>query len=100
MNTETMSILPRFAYASGAELEVHHVPQHVITFVEQNRGPLQRAVQDQNGFRAGLVSTGSVPLNPSRWDDSEPARLPEGAISHYEDLLDEEFGIAMSRLEI
>jgi hypothetical protein len=40
MNTETMSILPRFSHTSGAELEAHHVPQHVITFVEQNRGTI------------------------------------------------------------
>jgi hypothetical protein len=56
MNAETMGILPRFSHTSGAELEAHHVPQHVITFVEQNREHLQRAAQDQNGFRAGLTS--------------------------------------------
>ena len=56
MNTETMSILPRFSHTSCAELEAHHVPQHVITFVEQNREHLQRAAQDQNGFRPGLTS--------------------------------------------
>jgi hypothetical protein len=63
MNTETMSILPRFSHTSGAELEAHHVPQHVITFVEQNREHLQRAAQDQNGFRAGLTSTKNPPLD-------------------------------------
>ena len=57
MNTKTMSILPRFSHTSGAELEARHVPQQVITFVEQNREHLQRAAQDQNGFRAGLTST-------------------------------------------
>jgi hypothetical protein len=57
MNTETMSILPLFSHTSGAELEAHHVPQHVITFAEQNREHLKRAAQDQNGFRAGLTST-------------------------------------------
>jgi hypothetical protein len=61
MHTETMSILPRFSHTSGAELEAHHVPQHVITFVEQNREHLQRAAQDQNGFRAGLTSTKNAP---------------------------------------
>ena len=56
MNSEAMSILPRFAHASGADLEAHHVPPHVIAFVEQNREHLQRAAQDQNAFRAGLTS--------------------------------------------
>ena len=51
INTETMSILPQFSHTSGAELEAHHVPQHIITFVEQNREHLQRAAQDQNGLR-------------------------------------------------
>ena len=89
MNTETMSILPRFSNASGAELEAHHVPQHVITFVEQNRENLQRAAQDQAGFRAGHNRTQQnfVP---------EPARSLEGATSH----LEEEIGLAMSGLEI
>ena len=50
---EAMSILPRFSHASGASLEAHRVPQHVIGFVEQNREQLQRARQDQNWFRAG-----------------------------------------------
>jgi len=58
---KTMSILPRFSRTSGAELEAHHVPQHVITFVEQNREQLQRAARDQNGFRASLTS----PMNAS-----------------------------------
>ena len=57
MKTETMSILPRFSHTSGAELEAHRVPQHVITFVEQGQEHLQRLAQDQNGFRAGLTST-------------------------------------------
>ncbi|KAF8488808.1 hypothetical protein F5888DRAFT_1638989 [Russula emetica] len=63
INTETMSILPRFSHTSGAELEVYHVPQYVITFVEQNREHLQRAAQDQNGFRAGLTSTKNAPID-------------------------------------
>ena len=63
MNTETMGVLPRFSHTSGAELEAHHVPQHVITFVEQNREHLQRAAQDQNGFRRGLTSTKNGPLD-------------------------------------
>jgi hypothetical protein len=57
MTSDTMSILPRFSHTSGADLEAHRVPQHVIAFVEQNRLNLQRALQDQNGFRAGLTST-------------------------------------------
>jgi hypothetical protein len=58
-----MTILPRFSHTCGAELEVHHVPQRVIAFVEQNREHLQRAAQDQNGFRTGLTSTKNAPLD-------------------------------------
>ena len=48
-----MSILPRFSHTSGAELEAHHVPQHIITFVEQKleRHYTTNAAQDQNGLR-------------------------------------------------
>jgi len=60
---EAMSILPRFSHTSGAELEAHRVPQHVIAFVEQNREQLQRAAQDQSGFRAGIRSTKNAPLD-------------------------------------
>ena len=58
MNSEAMSILPRFSHTSSADLEARpsHVPPHVIVFVEQNQEHLQRAAQDQNGFRAGLVA--------------------------------------------
>ncbi|KAI9440238.1 hypothetical protein BJY52DRAFT_131749 [Lactarius psammicola] len=57
MTADAMSILPRFSHTSGAELEAHHVPSHIVAFVEQHRDNLQRAAQDQNGFRAGLTST-------------------------------------------
>ena len=73
MNTETMSILPRFSHTSGAELEAHRVPQHVITFVEQNREHLQRAAQDQNGFRAGLTSTKNAPIDNRTQVNHAPA---------------------------
>ena len=63
INTETMSILPWFSHTSGAKLEVYHVPQYIITFVEQNREHLQRAAQDQNGFRTGLASTKNAPID-------------------------------------
>jgi hypothetical protein len=63
MTSDAMSILPRFSHTSGADLEAHRVPQHVIAFVEQNRENLQRAAQDQNGFRAGLTSTKNTPLD-------------------------------------
>jgi hypothetical protein len=63
MTSEAMSILPRFSHTSGAELEAHRVPQHVILFVEQNREHLQRAAQTQNEFRAGLTSTKNPPLD-------------------------------------
>ena len=68
-----MSILPRFSHTSGAELEAHRVPQHVITFVEQNREHLQRAAQDQNGFRAALTSTKNVPLDNRTQINHAPA---------------------------
>ena len=73
MNHETMSILPRFSHTSGAELEAHHVPQHVISFVEQNREHLQRAAQDQSGFRAGLTSTKNAPLDNRTQVNHTPA---------------------------
>jgi hypothetical protein len=60
---EAMSILPRFSHTSGADLEAHRVPQHIIAFVEQNRENLQRAAQDQSGFRAGITSTKNAPLD-------------------------------------
>ena len=63
MNSEVMDILPRFSHTSGADLEAHHVPQHVITIVERNREHLQRAAQDQNWFRAGLASPNHAPLD-------------------------------------
>ena len=61
MTPEAMSILPRFSHTSGAELEAHSVPRHIVEFVEQHRDNLQRAAQDQNGFRAGLTSTKNLP---------------------------------------
>ena len=38
--------------------------------------------------------------DPPQRDDSEPARSPEGPMSHREGLFDEEVRIAMSRLNI
>ena len=73
INTETMSILQRFSHTSGAELEAHHVPQHVITFVEQNREHLQQAAQDQNGFCAGLTSTKNTPVDNRTQVNHAPA---------------------------
>ena len=63
MNTETMSILSRVSHTPSSELRTHHVPEHVISFVEQNREHLQRAAQDQSGFRAGVTSTKNAPLD-------------------------------------
>jgi hypothetical protein len=73
MNTEMMGILPRFSHMSGAELVAHHVPQIVITFVEQNREHIQRAAQDQNRFRAGLTSTKNPPLDNRTQVNHAPA---------------------------
>ena len=57
MTPETMRILPRFSDACVAELAANRVPQHIIAFVEQNRGHLKRAAQDQIGYLAGLITT-------------------------------------------
>jgi hypothetical protein len=38
--------------------------------------------------------------DPPQRDDSEPARSPEGSMSHHEGLFDEEVRIAMNRLKI
>jgi hypothetical protein len=53
----TMSILPRFSDACVAELAAHRVPQHIIAFVEQNRGHLKRAAQGLGRCLAVLTST-------------------------------------------
>ena len=58
---EVLTILPRFSQTSGADLEAHRVPPHIIAFVEQHRDQLQRAAQDQSGFRTGLTSTRNLP---------------------------------------
>lgn len=73
MNTETMSILPRFSHTSGAEVEASRVPQHVITFVVQNREHSQRAAQEKNKFRAGLTSTKNAPLDNRSQINHAPA---------------------------
>ncbi|KAH9178374.1 hypothetical protein EDB89DRAFT_1170790 [Lactarius sanguifluus] len=52
LTATVMSILPRFSHTSGAELEGHRVPPHIVAFLEQHRDNLQRAAQDQNVFRA------------------------------------------------
>ena len=81
-----MSILPRFAHTSGAELEAHRVPQHVIAFVEQHRDHLQRTAQDQNGFRAGLTSKVPQPDNRAQFSQGPTlqamARPPQPMAGH------------------
>jgi hypothetical protein len=42
-NVQMMCIIPRFSHTSGAELEAHHVPPHVIAFLEQHRVHFQRS---------------------------------------------------------
>jgi hypothetical protein len=59
---EAVSILPRFSHTSGADLEARRFTSHIVAFVEQHRDKLQRAVQDQNGFRTGLTSK-NLPLD-------------------------------------
>ena len=62
-----MSILPRFSHTSGADLEAHRVPQHVIAFVEQNRKQLQRAAQDPAQQSAQIAQPPSQPpIQPRR----------------------------------
>jgi hypothetical protein len=61
-NVQMMCIIPRFSHTSGAELEAHHVPPHVIAFVEQHRVHLQRAILD-NGFRSDFKPVRSEPLD-------------------------------------
>jgi hypothetical protein len=56
-------LLPWFSHTSGADLDVHRVPQHVIAFVEQNRDQLWRAAQDQSGFRAGITPMKNASLD-------------------------------------
>jgi len=63
LTPEAMNILPRFSYTPVADLEAHHVPLHVISFVQQNREHLLRVGQDQHGFRAGLTSPINTPLD-------------------------------------
>ena len=63
MTPETMRILPRFSDACVAELAANRVPQHIIAFVEQNRGHLRRAAQDQNGYLAGLITTKNTTID-------------------------------------
>lgn len=43
MTLEAISILERFSCTSGADLEAHRVPSHVVAFMEQHRDHLQHA---------------------------------------------------------
>ena len=52
---------PRFSQTPDIDLEAHRVAQQIITSLEQNREQLQRAAQDQSGFRAGITSTKNAP---------------------------------------
>jgi hypothetical protein len=55
MTPEAMSILPRFSHTSGAVLEAHRVPSHIVAFVVQHRDQLLRAALEEYGlFRATL----------------------------------------------
>ena len=58
---EVMSILPRFRHTSGADLEAHRVPPHIVAFVEHRRDQLQRAAHGQSGFRTGLTYLKNLP---------------------------------------
>lgn len=56
MSFEARNTLHRFWDASGAELEAHRVPQHVIAFVEHNREHLKSLAQDPR-LRPGFTPT-------------------------------------------
>jgi hypothetical protein len=61
MTAETMSVLPRFCDVSGAELEAHHAPEHVIAYIEYNRDHLKWLAQDPR-FRTAFTPTESPQL--------------------------------------
>ena len=82
-NSEAMIVLPRFSHTSGADLEAHRVPPNVIASVEQNREHLQRAAQDQNGFRAGLTSTKNAPPDNCAQVDHGSALLPMARLPQF-----------------
>ncbi|KAI0261553.1 hypothetical protein BC834DRAFT_940755 [Gloeopeniophorella convolvens] len=63
ISPETMGLLPRFSHTSGADLEAHHIPHNVIQYLEQHRDNLQRAAQDQNGFRFAISKNQVQPDN-------------------------------------
>ena len=56
-----MSVLPRFCDVSGAELEAHHAPEHVIAYIEHNREHLKWLAQDPR-FRTIFTPTESPQL--------------------------------------
>jgi len=76
LTAEAMSLLPRFANTPGAALEANGVPRNIIAFVEQNREHLQRAAQDQNRFRAGLLGATSENVQPRVLNLAQPDRAP------------------------
>jgi hypothetical protein len=55
---EAKNILFRFCDVSAAELEAHHVPRHVIAYVEHNREDLKRLAQNPR-FCTGFTPIGS-----------------------------------------
>lgn len=97
---DAKDILPRFCDVSTAELEAHHDPHHVISYVEHNREDLKRLAQhpqfsasftpvrstqfvDQNLFngpRPSLHFPEDHPQLPQRsdWDSvhGDPVNLP------------------------
>jgi hypothetical protein len=64
MNTETMSILPRFSHTSGAELEAHHVPQNHAMPVSMNPAAM-------NGVRSSSIFTQSPSVSQIRCPTQE-----------------------------
>jgi hypothetical protein len=55
ISTKTMGILLRFYDTPVAELEAHHVPQRIITYVEMNREYLQPWIPDPGRFHRGSI---------------------------------------------
>jgi hypothetical protein len=83
-----MGILARFSDACVAELAAHGVPRHIVAFIEQNRGKLKRAAQDQDDYLAGLIAKKTTFYNRTQVNQSSAlptmACLPQ-SISGYQE---------------
>ncbi|KAF8274769.1 hypothetical protein EI94DRAFT_1695884 [Lactarius quietus] len=73
---KAISILLRFSCTSGADLEAHHVPSHIVAFMEQHRGHLQRAAQGNDGAPRSIVtqSARTMPIRRPTADELTSAK--------------------------